>query len=91
METKYPDQYLHVTECHSGQTWIVPFSSRATLDLKTRLVAWIKQEFCGEARLDGKLMPGLDGDYYGKIMTDNRPPDSVVCWQSGGFYLKVTD
>jgi hypothetical protein len=86
--TDYPDCYLHVEECRSGQTWIVPIRDRQTLDLKKRVKEWIKGEFCGECLLDGELMPNLQGDYYAKIMTDGRPPDSVVCWTSGGFYLK---
>jgi hypothetical protein len=85
---KYPDQYLHVEDCRSGQTWIMPLTSRASLDLKTQLKRWIKREFFREVKLDGEIMPKLSGDYYGKIMTDGRPPDSVVVWDSGGFYLK---
>lgn len=87
-DQKWPAQYLHVQECRSGQTWVVPFRSNALLDLETRLRAWVKAEFGGELKLDGKIMPKLSGDYYAKILTDHRPPDSVVVWQSGGFYLK---
>lgn len=84
----YPDCYLLVEECRSGQRWIVPIRGRTTLDLEKRVKAWIKSEFAGELRLDGRIMPKLQGDYYAQIKTDNRPPDSVVCWTSGGFYLK---
>lgn len=87
-ETKYPDCYLHVTECRSGVEWIVKIRGNATLDLKRRIKAWIKREFCGELHLDGEIMPRLEGDYYAKIMMDGRPPDSPICWTSGGFYLK---
>jgi hypothetical protein len=85
--TTYPQQYLHVRECSSGQEWIMPLTSRARLDLRTQLKRWIKREFAGELRLDGKIMPRIDGDYYAQIMTEGRPPDSCVCWESGGFYL----
>lgn len=88
--TNYPDCYLHVEECRSGQTYVVPITGRMVLDLETRLKAWIKSEFCGELALDGGITPRLQGDYYAQIMTDGRPPDSVICWQSGGFYLKST-
>jgi hypothetical protein len=88
--TTYPDCYLHVEECRSGETYIVPITGRMVLDLKTRVKAWIKSEFCGELALDGDLMPKLEGDYYAKIMTGGRAPDSVVCWESGGFYMKGT-
>ena len=86
----YPDCYLHVTECRSGEEWIVPIKGKMTLDLSTRVKQWIKNEYCGEFKLDGELTPLVDGDYYAKIMTDGRPPDSVVCWTSGGFYIKST-
>lgn len=84
----YPETYLHVQHCRSGQEWIVPIRPRQTLDLERRVKEWIRSEFCGEFRLDGDLMPRLDGDYYARIMTDGRPPESCICWQGGGFYLK---
>lgn len=85
--TKYPDQYLHIKECRTGQEWIKPLTSNTKLDLTKLIKNWIKKEFCGELFLDGKIMPRLEGDYYGQILTDNRPPDSAVCWDSGGFYI----
>lgn len=88
--TTYPDCYLHVEECRSGETYVVPITGRMVLDLKKRLKAWIKAEFCGELALDGDIMPRLQGDYYAQIMMDGRSPDSGICWQSGGFYLKST-
>lgn len=84
---QYPDCYLHVEECRTGQTWIVPIKGNMILDLKTRIKAWIKQEFGKEAVLDGDIMPRLQGDYYAKTKMDGNPPDSVSCWESGGFYL----
>ena len=85
---KIPECYLHVTECRSGETWVLPIRGNGLLDLRHQIARWTRQEFDGELVIDGKLMPKLDGDYYGKIMTDGRPPDSVVCWDGGGFYLK---
>ena len=85
---KYPDQYLHVTECRSGQTWIRPLRDNARLDLDHWVRTWVKEEFNGELRIDGRLMPRIEGDYYAVIITDGRPPDSVVVWESGGFYLR---
>jgi hypothetical protein len=89
-KTEYPDCYLHVEECRSGETWISPIKGNMVLDLKTRLKAWIKSEFCGELALDGDIMPRLQGDYYAQIITDGRSPDSGICWESGGFYMKTT-
>lgn len=88
--TNYPDCYLHVEECRSGQTYVEPIADNDVLDLETRLEAWVESEFCGELALDGDIMPRLQGDYYAQIMTDGRSPDSGICWQSGGFYLKST-
>jgi len=84
----WPDgTYLHVEEMRSGQTWIVPLKPSHSLNIKTRIKDWVKKEFGGELRLGGEPMPRLQGDYYAKIITDGRPPDSVVVWDSGGFYL----
>jgi hypothetical protein len=88
MKQKYPDCYLHVRDEKSGEEWIMPIRGNSLLDLKHQVKIWIKKEFGGELVLDGNIMPKLAGDYYAKIMTDGRSPDSVVCWTSGGFYLK---
>ncbi len=88
MKKKYPNCYLHVVECRYGQTWIMSLRGNSKLDLKTQIENWIKKEFGGELVLDGEIMPNLDGEYYAKIMTDGRSPESVVCWDGGGFYLK---
>lgn len=84
----YPDCYLHVRECRSGQEWIMPIHPLAHLNLERLIKRWADQEFCGELRLDGQLQPRLEGDYYATIQTDGRPPDSAVCWESAGFWLK---
>lgn len=85
---KYPNCYLHVTECRSGEEWIMELRGNSVLDLTRQVKNWIKKEFYGEFLLDGKIMPRLQGDYYATILTDGRSPDSIVVWQSGGFYLK---
>ncbi len=87
-ETVYPDTYLHVLECRSGLTWIVPMRGNAGLDLRRQVSKWIRAEYGPDMRLDGEMMPKLEGDYYARIMTDGRPPDSVVCWEGAGFYVK---
>lgn len=75
---------------NDGEEWIKEITGRQSLDLKTRVKAWIKEEFCDQLRLNGDLMPGLEGEYYAKIITDQRPPDSVVVWNSGGFFTEMT-
>ena len=82
------DCYMVVRECRSGQEWVRPVRKREKVDLEALIRKWAKEEFDGELRLDGKLMPRLEGDYYARIITDGRPPDLVVVWASGGFYLK---
>ena len=84
----YPDCYLHVRESRSGEEWIVPIGPRTHLNLKELVRRWCKRTFDCQLQLDGEIMPKLEGDYYARIMTDGRPPDSVVCWTGGGFYLK---
>lgn len=88
--SNYPDAYLHVEECRSGEVWIMALRGNSKLDITHQVKKWIKEQFCGELRLDGKLTPKLQGDYYAKIVTDGRPPDSAVCWSSGGFHLTST-
>ena len=85
--SQYPETYLHVREERSGQEWIMPLRGNSSLNLRHQIAKWVKSEFCGELFISGKLSPKLAGDYYGKIMTDGRPPDSVVCWDGAGFYL----
>ena len=89
-EKIYPDCYLYVTENRSGESWVMPLRGNSSLDLKHQIKKWIKREFCGELELDPPLTPSFAGDYYAKIVTDGRSPDSVVCWTSGGFFLKST-
>lgn len=85
---KYPDCYLHVRESRSGQEWIMPLRGESILDLKKQIKNWLKKEFNNELLLNGEIMPKLEGDYYARIITDGRPPDSIICWTGGGFYLK---
>ena len=91
MRMKYPDCYLYVEECRSGETFIMPLRGNSKLNLKQQVKKWIAKEYCGELKLDGELVPRLAGDYYARIITDGRPPESIVCWTSGGFYLKSTN
>jgi hypothetical protein len=84
----YFQQYLHVRNESSGQTWFFKIDDNEPLDLEMHINRWIAAEFGGELVLDPPLMPKVAGDYYARIMTAGRPPESVVCWQSGGFYLK---
>ena len=83
-----PETYLLVSEPHSGERWIKPLANDAPLDLREQVKAWISEHFEGACELDGELMPRLDGQLYAEIKTDGEPPDSVTCWERGGFYVK---
>ena len=47
---QYPDQYLHVEECRSGQTWIVPIADNEPLDIEALIAKWVNQEYVSELR-----------------------------------------
>jgi len=86
----YPDCYLHVRDEKSGEEWIEEIGEERLLDLKELVEQWAYNYFAGELKLDGELMPRLSGDYYAKIMTNGREPESGIVWDSGGFYLQAT-
>jgi hypothetical protein len=85
--TEYPETYLHVEECKSGTAWIMPLRGNASLDLEKQVRAFVRANWGGELFVLPPFMPRIAGDYYAKVMTDGRTPDSVVCWDSAGFYL----
>lgn len=87
---QWPDCYLYVRECRSGEEWVAVIKGHQHIDLRHNIERWVRRQFNGELAIDGKIQPRLEGDYYAKIITDNRPPGSVVVWQSGGFWLKTT-
>jgi len=88
---QYPECYLHIICCASGEEWIQEIKPMWGLDLKTRIKRWLRDQWGGEIALDGEIMPKLDGEYYAKIITDHRPPDSVIVWDGGGFYTKIKE
>jgi len=88
-EEKGPHEvYLFVEDCRTGQEWFVEIDEDVPLDLEEQVSLWVEEQFEGELKIDGKLMPALEGDYYAQIKTDWAPKNSVVCWESGGFYLR---
>lgn len=84
---KWPETYLHIDECMTGEEWIVEIDEHDILDLKILVKEWINVQFWGELELDGDLMK-IGGRYYAAIYTDGRSPNSVIVWDSGGFHLK---
>lgn len=86
-----PDTYLAVEECRSGELAVYSLSDDQPLDLEELVDQWIHEDSWGERIRDGELTPSLPGDYYAWIQTDGRPLDSVVVWESGGFYVKEAD
>lgn len=84
---EWPDQYLHILECKSGDVWYRPLRKNASLDLTTQIRKWVREEFCGELFLEPPIQPKLNGDYYGQILLEGRPPDRAACWDGAGFWL----
>ena len=89
--TAWPSCYLHVTSCREGLEWVCPLRGNASINLEHQVTRWVREYFGGDARLDRGIMPKIEGDYYAEIKTDGRPPESVVSWVSGGFYVKLED
>jgi hypothetical protein len=88
---EYPDQYLHIRDSRSGQTWIRPLRATTKLDLKKLVKKWIREEWGGERRLTGEITPRMEGDYYAMIKLNAEPPDSISVHASGGFYTVAND
>jgi len=86
----YPACYLHIRECNTHREWIRPLRGNTKLDLEKLIKRWIKEEFHGESKLDGKISYRLEGDYYAKIKLNGEPPDSVSVFASAGFHLQST-
>ena len=80
--------YLHVYDCKSGEDYFKEIKDDDVLDLETQLIQWVADYFCGELELDLPIIRGMEGDYFASIKTDFNAPDSVISWESGGFYLK---
>ena len=84
----WPECYMHVLHCASGEEYIVPITERQVLDLTVRIKAWLRSEFDGYVKLDGAPIPKIEGEYYAAIYTDHRPHYGSVCWCGAGFYTK---
>jgi hypothetical protein len=82
------ETYLHVHDCKSGEDYFMELKDDDLLDLQIQLIRWVREEFCDELEIDLPIMSGMEGDYFACIKTDFNSPDSVISWESGGFYLK---
>ena len=89
MKTKpEPEVYLLIRDCRSDELTKIPLKNNAKLDLKYQIKKWIKRYFQNAAVLNGELMPKVEGDYYAKLITDGRPIDTNVVWDSAGFFVR---
>ena len=86
----YPETYLHICHNQSGEHWIQEIKSNWIVDIKVRIKHWIKTQFCDEIKLNGDIMPMVDGEYTATIYTDGREPDGGICWDCAGFYTTLT-
>jgi hypothetical protein len=84
---RYPTTYLHIGDCKTGEEYVVPIDSDTPLNLVDLIDDWIEYNWQGDRKRFGGVTPRLDGDYYGKIMTERRPPTSCVCYSGGGFHV----
>lgn len=85
----YPENYLHVYHNQSGQEFIVPIADDTPLDIETLVNRWAESEFAGELTPSFAYGPGSSfAEYYARIITDGRSPDSCVSWDSVGFYVE---
>ena len=85
------ETYLYVYNCLSGEEYFVEIKDDDILDLETQVIEWVKDYFAGEAEVDLPLIPGMEGEYFASIKTDYNSPDSVISWESAGFYIKSID
>jgi len=83
--------YLYIYECRSGEEFFKEIKDDDILDLETQVIHWVKDCFGNEAEVDLPLIPGMEGEYFASIKTDFNPPDSVISWESAGFYIKSID
>jgi len=85
--TSTPRCFLMVRYTKSGEEWIKPLRSNSLLDLTYQVRKWVKEHFASELRLDGEVMPKVEGDFYAELVFDIIPEEER-CWEGGGFFLK---
>ena len=91
--TLLPNDYLHIIENRSGQSWVVPISDDTPLDIEELIKNWIETEYSGYCVLNGDIDSDHIGcaEYSARILLDGAKLDSVICWQSAGFYLTAVE
>jgi len=82
------ETYLYVYHCASGDHYFREIKDDDLLDLETQVIHWAKEQFGDDVQVDLPILYGMEGEYFASIKTDFNPPDSVISWESGGFYLK---
>lgn len=86
------NQYLLVTD-NDGNEWIQEIKDDELLDLETLISKWIQIHY-GE---DCSLCRPFDstnkifGDFYAVIITDGRPPDTLVIWEGAYFFVNFDE
>jgi hypothetical protein len=83
--------YLYICNCRSGEEFFKEIKDDDILDLETQVIHWVKDYFDDEAEVDLPIIHGLEADYFASIKTDFNSPDSVISWESAGFYIKHID
>lgn len=81
------ETYLYIYDCKSGEEFFKELKDDDILDLESQVINWVNEHFCGELAIDLPLCD-FEGDYHASIKTDFNSPDSVISWESKGFYIK---
>lgn len=84
-----PEHYMRVYHNQSGESWIVPITGRQLIDPDVRFKKWLRDEFGGELKVDGKRSQ-FQAEYSVTIHLDYQHYDGVCCWTSGEYYVKCT-
>jgi len=88
-----PNDYLHIVENRSGESWIIPIGDDTPLDIEELIKNWLDTEYSGDYVLNGEIDYYFvsTSDYSARILLDGAKLDSVMCWVSAGFYLTAAE
>jgi hypothetical protein len=85
----HPDTFALIRQEANGQQWVLPIGDETPLDLAFIVESWLFDQCAGD--LEATPLQRCPMEYYAAIITDGRPIDSAVVWQSGYFSLFVPE
>lgn len=89
MTTAPFENYLIITENRSGETWTMQIKDDELLDIDELVIRFVGEQFDGElevVEIDHSRTCSC-ADYYAQIKLNNEAPESIVCWESAGFWI----